>query len=97
MKKKFFKDYNIRLKFKKKEVSYFFIKSILFNQYLTFEMRYKFIFRLIKIKKFSKTKMQNRCLLTYRAQSVYRHCKLTRIKFREFSNLSLLNGIKTSS
>ena len=45
----------------------------------------------------SSTRLQNRCVLTGRSGGVLRQFKMSRIKFRELAELSILPGVKKSS
>jgi small subunit ribosomal protein S14 len=44
-----------------------------------------------------KYRIKNRCILTGRARSIYRHFKLSRIMIKELSAYGLLPGIQKSS
>jgi ribosomal protein S14 len=45
----------------------------------------------------SKVRIKNRCHLTGRSGSVYRFCRLSRIKFRELANKGEIQGCVKSS
>ena len=45
----------------------------------------------------SSTRLRNRCVLTGRSGSVLRQFKLSRIKFRELAENSMLPGVRKSS
>jgi small subunit ribosomal protein S14 len=42
-------------------------------------------------------KIKNRCILTGRTRSIYRHFKLSRIMIKELSSYGLLSGVTKSS
>lgn len=43
------------------------------------------------------TRVRNRCVLTNRAGSVFRHFRLSRIMLKEFASQGLLAGVRKSS
>lgn len=45
----------------------------------------------------SRTASKNLCVITGKARSVYRFCKLSRMELKRYSGLGLLNGLKPSS
>ncbi len=45
----------------------------------------------------SKTRVNNRCIITGRGRAVYKFCKLSRIAFREMAGQGLLPGFSKSS
>lgn len=45
----------------------------------------------------SKVRIKNRCILTGRSHSVYKFCRISRIKFRDLANQGLVQGCVKSS
>jgi len=45
----------------------------------------------------SKVRIKNRCILTGRSHSVYKFCRISRIKFRDLANQGLIQGCTKSS
>jgi small subunit ribosomal protein S14 len=45
----------------------------------------------------TETKIKNRCMITGRSRSTYRHFKLSRIMIRELASYGLLPGVTKSS
>lgn len=45
----------------------------------------------------SRSASKNLCVITGKARSVYRFCKLSRMELKRYSGLGLLNGLKPSS
>ena len=45
----------------------------------------------------SKAASKNLCIVTGKARSVFRFCRLSRMELKRYSGLSLLNGLKPSS
>lgn len=46
---------------------------------------------------FNKISVKNRCIFTNRSKSVYRFCRISRIKFRSYSSFGYLTGVTKSS
>ncbi len=92
------KDFIKRQLVTKNELKRLEYKSIIKNQKLTKEIRYKYIIKLNKINRnSSKTRIKNRCILSGRGKAVYQMFKLSRIKFRELASQGMLPGIKKGS
>jgi small subunit ribosomal protein S14 len=73
-------------------------KSIIKNQRISKQTRYKYISKLNKLNKnSSETKIRNRCILTGRGRAVYQMFRLSRIKFRELASQGMLPGIQKAS
>jgi small subunit ribosomal protein S14 len=73
-------------------------KTLSQNLSLNKELRYKMIQNLnVLPRNSSRVRIQNRCMITGRPHSVYRLCRLSRIKFRELASQGLLMGITKSS
>jgi small subunit ribosomal protein S14 len=93
------KDSQRRQKFKKLETNQIALRTLLQGQmlgadhrlFLTKELHFK------TMKKCSKVKIKNRCILTGRAKSIYRFCKLSRIKFKELASQGYVPGVRKSS
>jgi ribosomal protein S14 len=89
------KDRKNRIHFSKKEKKRLILKYILdHSNKLIMNQRKKISFQLFLFKNCSKTKLQNRCLLTGRKRSVYRDFRLSRIKLKEMSNKGMISGLK---
>lgn len=92
------KDFNKRQLVKKNELKRLQYKSIIKNQELIKEIRYKYINKLNAINRnSSQTKIKNRCILSGRGKAVYQMFKLSRIKFRELASQGMLPGVKKAS
>ena len=92
------KDFNKRQLVAKNELARLQYKSIIKNQSLPSEMRYKYILKLNKLSRnSSKTRIKNRCALTGRSRGVYSMFKLSRIKFRELASQGMVPGVKKAS
>lgn len=50
-----------------------------------------------KINKISKVQIKNRCIISNRSKSTYRHYSLSRIKMRELLQFGILPGYKKSA
>lgn len=86
---------NLYLKQEIKRLRY---KSLFNDLTLEKEFRYNIMLLLNKIlRNSSRVRVKNRCVLTGRSHSVYKICKLSRIKFRELASQGLLMGITKSS
>jgi len=86
---------NLYLKQEIKRLEY---KSLFNDLTLEKEFRYNSMLALNKIPRNScRVRIKNRCILTGRTHSVYKICKLSRIKFRELASQGLLMGITKSS
>jgi small subunit ribosomal protein S14 len=86
---------NLYLKQEIKRLEY---KSLFNDLTLEKEFRYNNMLALNKIPRNScRVRIKNRCILTGRTHSVYKICKLSRIKFRELASQGLLMGITKSS
>ena len=86
---------NIHLKQELKRLEY---KNLSQNLSLEKELRFKMIQELNELpRNSSRVRIKNRCIITGRSHSVYRICRLSRIKFRELASQGLLMGITKSS
>lgn len=73
-------------------------KSVVKNQKLIKEIRYKYTTKLNTLtRNSSKTRVKNRCILSGRGKAVYQMFKLSRIKFRELASKGMLPGVKKAS
>jgi len=92
------KDYNMRVFFKKNEIS-----NVLFKYYIntTLDMHYKKYFFYKFINRFhlnsSSSRVVNRCLVTSRAGGVVRKSRLSRMTFKEFTDKGQLPGYRRLS
>ncbi len=88
---------------RRKMVSFFELKrlqykSILKDFSITKEIRHIYINKLNNLpRNSSKTRINNRCILTGRSKSVYRFCKLSRISLRLLAGQGLIAGVIKSS
>lgn len=90
-----FQDFKKWIGYLKNEARIWFLKSIIFDTSWFFNDRVKAIFILnFKLKRFSKVRIVNRCILTGRAKSVLRHVRLSRMEFKRIASEGLLPGIK---
>jgi len=93
------KDSKHRQQFEKIEIAQIMLRTLLQAQILgtnhrlclTKELHFR------TAKKSSRVKIKNRCILTGRAKSIYRFCKLSRIKFKELASQGYIPGIRKSS
>ena len=92
------RDLKRRCLFSKNELKRIELKSLINDLNISKEMRYNFITQLNKLpRNSSKVRIKNRCVLTGRGHSVYRFCRLSRIKLRELAAQGLLQGVTKSS
>ncbi len=92
------KDLNKRKLVLKNELKRLQYKFLIKNQSINKEFRSEYIQKLNKLNKNGiKIKVQNRCVLTGRAKSVYRLFRLSRIKFRELASQGMLPGVTKAS
>jgi small subunit ribosomal protein S14 len=86
---------NLHLKHEIERLQY---KNVFHNLSIEKEYRYNTMLLLNKISRnSSNVRIKNRCILTGRPHSIYRICKLSRIKFRELAHQGVLMGITKSS
>jgi small subunit ribosomal protein S14 len=90
---------NLRRKsYSKIEVEYVRLKAITFNRKLPKTIRFFFFMQLLRMSKnLTKVRIKNRCIITNRAQSIYRDFKLNRSVIKEFMGSAFLVGIRKSS
>ena len=92
------KDTIIRKLVSKNELKRLQYKSIIKNQNLSLNDRYKFINKLNKLNRnTSRIRIKNRCVVTGRSKGIYSMFRLSRIKFRELAWQGLLPGVKKAS
>lgn len=73
-------------------------RAIIQDLSLPYSVRSSFISKLALLpRNSSKTRVQNRCVLTGRPRSVLRHFRVSRIVFRELASKGLLAGVTKSS
>ena len=68
-------------------------KTLFLTQSVKPKIRIKHFYKLSKLNG-EQSKIRNKCVITGRSRSVYRFCKLSRIKFRELASAGVLPGIK---
>jgi ribosomal protein S14 len=92
------RDLKRRKLFYKNEIKRLELKSLINDLNISKEMRYNFITQLNKLpRNSSRVRIKNRCILTGRGRSVYKFCRLSRIKLRELAAQGLLMGVQKSS
>lgn len=98
MKKRNINDLKKRLYVFKYDFIRYKLKFIINNTQIHPAIRYKAQLKLNNlIKNSSKIRLKNRCVLTGRSRSVYKHFKLSRIMFRELALKGLINGVRKAS
>ena len=92
------KDQKRRENFLKIELEYIRLKALSCNSKLPLTTKFFFIMQLNRLSKnFSYIRIKNRCVLTNRAQSIYRDFHLNRSTFKEYISSDLLVGVRKSS
>lgn len=93
------KDKKRRKNFAKIEMKQRYLKILLHGKVLKIKKLGNLIrkFHFITMRACSKVRIHNRCILTGRPKSVYRFCRLSRIKFRELASRGHMAGIRKSS
>jgi len=94
MKASFIKDQKIRIKINKSELKRQFLKRIIRTEKLDLKIRRIAQIKLDSNKNSSITRVRNRCVLSYRARSVNKNLKISRINFRKYVRVGKLPGIK---
>jgi ribosomal protein S14 len=85
----------LHLKYELKRIEY---KSLISTLTLQPELRTEYLRKLNKLPRNSSVvRIKNRCILTGRGHSVYKFCRLSRIKLRELASQGVLMGISKSS
>jgi len=88
------RDKKRRIFYLKQEIKRLEYKSFFHDLRLDKEFRYNTMTTLNKLSRNgSRVRIKNRCILTGRTHSVYKMCKLSRIKFRELASQGVLMGI----
>lgn len=91
-------DKNRRILISKYELKRLEYKSLIKDFSIPKELKTLYIEKLNRLpRNSSKTRSQNRCILTGRGHAVFRFCKLSRIALRQLASKGLLPGIKKSS
>lgn len=92
------KDLKNRKFFKRNELNFVFLKYY-YNLDLDSKFKYFFLYKFIK--KFhlnsSSSRIVNYCIITGRANWSLRMFRLSRITFKEFSDLGMINGIRRAT
>lgn len=92
------RDLKKRKLYSKYELKRLELKTIINDLSLSRDVRYNTINKLNKLpRNSSKVRIKNRCILTGRGHSVYRFCRLSRIKLRNLTAQGVLMGITKSS
>ena len=98
MKCLYIKDKNRRFAYFTVEKKKLILQYILHNLSFDVEIRTFAYTELVNlIKKYSNTKIRNRCILTNRARAVYRKFKISRLFFKKFALQGSLVGVKKAS
>jgi len=93
-----FKDKKYRNNYNNIEIDILRTKAIAFNINFPMSIRYFYFNKLSKKNKnFTMVRVNNRCLLTNRAQSTYKIFRLNRSTIREMMGMSMLQGLRKSS
>jgi small subunit ribosomal protein S14 len=80
------------------ECEYIRIKALSLNRTLPKTVRFFFLMRLHRMfKNMSKVRIKNRCIITNRAQSIYRDFRINRSTLKEFTGSDFLVGVRKSS
>ena len=97
MKSRIQKDKIKRRKFLFCEIHRFILKSIIKNKNTLFSVRLNSILKLNSLcKHYTKTKINNYCIYSYRKKSVLSKYKMSRIIFLNLSRFGEISGIKKS-
>lgn len=92
------KDYKRRKKVKIYEFKWLVLKSIIYNQQISFDIRQKAQELLAKFPKNSYfSQIRNRCIITGRGRGVYSKYKLSRIMLRQEALNGFVPGVRKSS
>lgn len=100
MKALYIKDKKRRQAFLKQEKKYKTLKFLVQKIELDNMTRLLLMQKLAKLSKksnFSRTKIKNRCSITFRGRSIIRTFKLSRIRLRELLSLGLVPGYKKAA
>ena len=92
------RDFSRRKQACKYELSRLTLKSIIENQSIGEQERFRAVIKLSGLpRNSSRTRLRNRCVFTGRGRAVYRFCKLSRIEVRRLAGAGKLPGITKSS
>ncbi len=92
------RDLKKRKLYAKHELKRIEFKSIIQDLKIPKDIRFQLMLELNQLpRNSSRVRIKNRCVLTGRGHSIYRFCKLSRIKLRELASTGMLMGIKKSS
>ncbi len=98
MKSKIFQDKLKRRNFLKQEFNWLIIKSFIRENKLSNSFRFKVNNFLSSFpRNATYVHVKNRCILTARSRSTYRHFRMSRLMFRKYAALGQLSGIRKSS
>lgn len=88
-------DFFIWMNYLKNEAKIWYLKSIIFDASTLYLDKLKSSFILSKVlRRSSKVKIVNRCVVTGRAKSVLRDFRLSRMELKNFGSKGLLPGLK---
>ena len=86
-----------RKKFFLFEVNRFILKAIIKNKILLYSIRFNVILKLHDLSiQYTKTKINNYCIYTFRKKSLLSKFKMSRIIFLNFSRFGQISGVKKS-
>ncbi len=87
-----------RSTFKRFEIKQTQHKAILQNRDIPYSVKDLVINKMLRMSGIGRiTRIRNRCISTARGRGVYRFCKLSRIRLREYGSQGLLSGISKAS
>jgi len=91
------KDKTKRKKFLSFEVNRFVLKSIIKNKNILFSIKCNIILKLDELcKQYTKTKINNYCIYTFRKKSILSKFKMSRMIFLNLSRFGLIPGVQKS-
>lgn len=92
------RDKHRRLTFKKFSIKQIQHKAILQNNAVPYFIKDLVMHKSLRISGTSRiTRIRNRCISTARGRAIFRFCKLSRIRLREYGSQGLLAGISKAS
>jgi ribosomal protein S14 len=95
MKSSIQKDKIKRKKFLISEINRFLLKSIIKNKNILFSIRCNLLLKLNNLcQRYTKTKINNYCIYTFRKKSILSKFKMSRIIFLNFSRFGNISGIQ---
>ena len=97
MKSRILKDKAKRKKFLVYEINRFILKSIVKNKNTLFSVRFNIILKLNSLcKHYTKTKINNYCIYSFRKKSLLSRFRMSRIIFLNLSRFGEISGVQKS-